>query len=252
VRIAGEVALRCPNECCPARHLEELIHFTARNAMDIRGLSEQRVRQLLEAGLISDPATLYDLTEDVMEALPRFGEKSAQQLVAAIEASKTQPLSRLLFGLGIPDVGEETAKVLARRFGTVEAMQEAATAEIEAIHGVGPSIAASVSRWFATKENRALLKALARRGVNTTEPKRAETEGALLGKKIVITGTLPTLGRSEAKELVESAGGKVTDSVSKATDFLVVGADAGSKLDKARALGIEVIDEAELLRRIGR
>ncbi len=252
VRVADEVAVRCPNECCPARHLEELIHFTARNAMDIRGLSEQRVRQLLEAGLISDPATLYDLSEDVMEALPRFGEKSAQQLVAAIEASKTQPLSRLLFGLGIPDVGEETAKVLARRFGTVEAMQEAATEEIEAIHGIGPSIAASVSRWFASKENRALLKALAKRGVNTTEPTRAETEGALLGRKIVITGTLPTLGRTEAKELVEGAGGKVTDSVSKATDFLVVGAEAGSKLDKARALGIEVIDEAELLRRIGR
>ena len=252
VRIANEVAVRCPNECCPARHLEELIHFTARNAMDIRGLSEQRVRQLLEAGLISDPSTLYDLTEDVMEALPRFGEKSAQQLVAAIEASKIQPLSRLLFGLGIPDVGEETAKVLARRFGTAEALQEASAEEIEALHGVGPSIAESVSRWFASQENRALLKALARRGVNTTEPKRAEAEGALLGRKIVITGTLPTLGRTEAKELVEGAGGKVTDSVSKATDFLVVGAEAGSKLDKARALGIEVIEEAELLRRIGR
>ena len=252
VRVADEVAVRCPNECCPARHLEELIHFTARNAMDIRGLSEQRVRQLLEAGLISDPSTLYDLTEDVMEALPRFGERSAQQLVAAIEASKTQPLSRLLFGLGIPDVGEETAKVLARRFGTAEALQEASAEEIEALHGVGPSIAASVSRWFQSAENRALVKALAAAGVNTTEPSRAEAEGALLGKKIVITGTLPTLGRTEAKELVEGAGGKVTDSVSKATDFLVVGTDAGSKLDKARALGVEVIDEAELLRRIGR
>lgn len=261
VRVADEVAVRCPNECCPARHLEELIHFTARNAMDIRGLSEQRVRQLLEAGLISDPSTLYDLTEDVMEALPRFGEKSAQQLVAAIEASKAQPLSRLLFGLGIPDVGEETAKLLARRFGTAEALQEASAEEIEAIHGVGPSIAASVSRWFSSRENRALLKALARRGVNTTEPKRAEAEGALLGKKIVITGTLPTLGRTEAKELVEGAGGKVTDSVSKATDYLVRGADAGSKLDKAKALGVKVIDETELLnlikdpellRRIGR
>lgn len=252
VRVAEEVALRCPNDCCPARHLEELIHFTARNAMDIRGLSEQRVRQLLEAGLISDPATLYDLTEDVMEVLPRFGARSAQQLVAAIEASKAQPLSRLLFGLGIPDVGEETAKLLARRFGTAEALQEASAEEIEAIHGVGPSIAASVVGWFQSAENRALVKALAAAGVNTTEPKRAEVEGALLGKKIVITGTLPTLGRAEARELVEGAGGKVTDSVSKATDFLVVGAEAGSKLDKARALGIEVIDEAELLRRIGR
>jgi DNA ligase (NAD+) len=252
VRVEGEVAVRCPNERCPARHLEELIHFTARGAMDIRGLSEQRVRQLLEAGLISDPATLYDLTEDVVAALPRLGEKSAQQLVAAIEASKTQPLSRLLFGLGIPDVGEETAKLLARRFGTIEDLRDAAPADIEGIHGVGPSIAASVSRWFRSAENSALVRALAKRGVNTTEPKRAEAKGALLGKKVVITGTLPTLGRTEARELVEEAGGKVTDSVSKNTDFLVVGDDAGSKLDKARSLGVEVIDEAELLRRIGR
>ncbi len=252
VRIEGEVAVRCPNERCPARHLEELIHFTARTAMDIRGLSEQRVAQLLEAGLISDPATLYDLTEDVLAALPRLGEKSAQQLVAAIAASKAQPLSRLLFGLGIPDVGEETAKLLARRFGTIDALQEAAADEIEQIHGVGPSIAASVNAWFTSAENRALVKALAKRGVNTTEPKRAEAEGALLGKKVVITGTLPTLGRTEAKEIVENAGAKVIDSVSKNTDFLVVGADAGSKLEKAKALGIEIIDEAELLRRIGR
>jgi DNA ligase (NAD+) len=252
VRVGDEVAVRCPNERCPARHLEELIHFTARSAMDIRGLSEQRVRQLLEAGLISDPATLYDLSEDVLSALPRLGDKSAQQLVAAIEASKAQPLSRLLFGLGIPDVGEETAKLLARRFGTIEALQSARTEDVEAIHGVGPSIAASVSGWFASADNRALVRALAKRGVNTVEPKRAEAEGALLGKKVVITGTLPSLGRTEAKELVEGAGGKVTDSVSKNTDFLVCGADAGSKLDKAKALGVEVIDEAELLRRIGR
>jgi DNA ligase (NAD+) len=252
VRAEGEVAVRCPNERCPARHLEELIHFTARGAMDIRGLSEQRVRLLLEAGLISDPATLYDLTEALLAALPRLGDKSAQQLVAAIEASRTQPLSRLLFALGIPDVGEETAKLLARRFGTIEALQKAPAADIEGIHGVGPSIAESVSRWFESVENIALVQALLRHGVNGTEPKRAEAEGALLGKKIVITGTLPTLGRSEAKDAVEGAGGKVTDSVSKATDFVVVGADAGSKLDKARALGIEVIDEAELLRRIGR
>ncbi|MBM3907156.1 MAG: NAD-dependent DNA ligase LigA [Gemmatimonadetes bacterium] len=252
VRAEGEVAVRCPNDRCPARHLEELIHFTARGAMDIRGLSEQRVHQLLEAGLISDPATLYDLSEDVLAALPRLGEKSAQQLVAAIAASKGQPLSRLLFGLGIPDVGEETAKLLARRFGTMEALREAPAEEIEAIHGVGPSIAESVSGWFRSPENRALVKALATRGVNMTEPERAEAEGALLGMKVVITGTLPSLGRSEAKELVERAGGKVTDSVSKNTDFLVCGADAGSKLDKARALGVAVIDEAELLRRIGR
>lgn len=252
VRLEGEVAVRCPNDLCPARHLEELVHFTARNAMDIRGLSEQRVRQLLDAGLISDPASLYALTEEVLAALPRLGDKSAESLVAAIAASRAQPLSRLLFALGIPDVGEETAKLLARRFGTAAALQEASLEEIESIHGVGPSIASSVNSWCQAPENRALVEALRRRGVNMTEPQRAQTEGALLGKKIVITGTLPTLGRSEARELVEGAGGKATDSVSKNTDFVVAGAEAGSKLDKARTLGIEVIDEAELLRRIGR
>jgi DNA ligase (NAD+) len=220
--------------------------------MDIRGLSEQRVRQLLEAGLISNPATLYDLEENILAALPRLGEKSAQQLVAAIDASRAQPLSRLLFGLGIPDVGEETAKLLARRFGSIDALRDATVEDIEAIHGIGPSIAASVTKWFGVAENNALVKALMKRGVNTTEPRRTETTGALLGKKIVITGTLPTLSRNEARDLAEGAGGRVTDSVSKNTDFVVVGADAGSKLDKARALGVEVIDEAELLRRIGR
>jgi DNA ligase (NAD+) len=252
VKVEGEVALRCPNDACPARHLEELVHFTARSAMDIRGLSEQRVRQLLEAGLITDPSSLYDLTVEVLAALPRLGDKSAEALVAAIEASKAQPLSRLLFGLGIPDVGEETGKLLARRFGTIEALEAASAEDIEGIHGIGPSIATSVTDWFARAENRALVRALGRRGVNTTEPKRAEAEGVLLGKKIVITGTLPTLARSEAKELIEQAGGKATDSVSKNTDFVVAGEEAGSKLDKAKALGVEVIDEAELLRRLGR
>lgn len=251
VRVAGEVAVRCPNDRCPARHLEELIHFTARAAMDIRGLSEQRIAQLLDAGLISDPATLYDLRESELAALPRLGERSAQQLIAAIDASKTQPLARLLFALGIPDVGEETAKLLARRFGTMEALQDASVETIEEIHGIGPSIASSVCNWFASSDNRQLIKALTKRGVNTTEPKRAKAAGALLGQKVVITGTLPSLGRSEAKELVERAGGKVSDSVSKNTDFVVVGSDAGSKLEKAQALGVEIIDEAELLRRIG-
>ncbi len=252
VRLEGEVAVRCPNDRCPARHLEELTHFTARAAMDIRGLSEQRVRQLLEAGLISNPASLYDLSTAVLSALPRLGDKSAGALVAAIEASKAQPLSRLLFGLGIPDVGEETAKLLARRFGSVSALAAASAEEIEGIHGIGPSIVASVTAWFGRTENRALLEALAARGVNATEPRHAEAEGVLLGQKIVLTGTLPTLARGEAKELIERAGGKVTDSVSKNTDFVVAGADAGSKLDKAAALGVEVIDEAELLRRTGR
>ena len=231
---AEQGMLYCPNFDCPARQLEGLVHFASRAAMDIRGLSEQRVRQLIEAGLITDPATLYGLSEEVLAALPRLGEKSAEQLVAAIAASKAQPLSRLLFGLGIPDIGEETAKLLARRFGTMTALEQASIEEVESIHGVGPSIAASVVAWFASRENRRLVRALAAHGVNMAEPRRADAEGVLMGKKIVITGTLPTLGRTEAKELVEHAGGKVSDSVSKNTDFLVVGADAGSTTWPAR------------------
>jgi DNA ligase (NAD+) len=250
--IEGEVALRCPNPRCPARHREELQHFVSRGAMDIRGLSEQRLQQLADAGLITDPADLYAVTEAQLLALDRFAEKSAAQLIAAIAASKAQPLSRLLVALGIPDVGAESAKLLAQRFGTLDAVRRATLEELEAVHGVGPIMAASVRGWFDTPEQGALIDRLVDAGLRTDEPQKADATGVFAGKKVVLTGTLPTLARHEAKALIEEAGGKVTDSVSKATSLVVAGTDAGSKLEKAVALGVPVIDEAELLRQLGR
>jgi len=202
-----------------------------------------------------DTADLYQLTAAQIVELERFAAKSAQALVAAIAASKAQPLSRLLFGLGIRHVGAEAAQLLARQFGTLDALAASAVQgpdAIEAVHGIGPIIAASVHDYFTDPHVQRLLDRLTTYGVNTVEPQKAEVSSVFKGLTVVVTGTLPTLSRNEAKELIQSAGGKVTDSVSKATSLVVVGADAGSKLDKARALGTEVIDEAELLRRVGR
>jgi DNA ligase (NAD+) len=249
IREAGEVDWYCPNAACKGRRLESLIHFTSRNAMDIRGLSEARVTQLVAAGLVQDPADFYTLTVAQLLELEGFAEKSAAQLVAAIAASRAQPLSRLLPALGIRHVGEEAGKLLARHFGTVDALASANAEAIEEVRGVGPTIAASVHEWLEDPWSRALLAKLEAAGVNTTEPAAAASTGALRGAVVVITGTLPTLSRAEATAAVESAGGKVASSVSKKTTFVVAGADAGSKLDKARALGIEFIDEAALLRR---
>jgi DNA ligase (NAD+) len=245
----------CENDRCPGRRLEALVHFASRGAMDIDGLSTARIEQLVEQGLVHDSADLYALTAPQIAELERFAEKSAQGLVDAIAASKAQPLSRLLFGLGIRHVGAEAAQLLARQFGTLDELQAAALRsadEIEAVHGIGPTIAASVHDYFNDPHIRTLLDRLRAAGLNTIEPQKAEVSSVFKGLTVVVTGTLPTLSRNEAKELIQSAGGKVTDSVSKATSLLVVGADAGSKLDKARALGTEVIDEAELLRRLGR
>jgi DNA ligase (NAD+) len=247
-----EKDLFCENDYCPGRRLEAIVHFASRGAMDINGLSYARIEQLLEEGLIHDVADLYDVQATDLAALDRFGEKSSQSLVEAIAASAQQPLSRLLFGLGIRHVGAEAAQVLARQFGTLDTLASASLEEIEAVHGIGPTIAASVHEYFADRDSKKLLERLRKHGVRTDEPTKSATSSAFKGLTVVITGTLPTLSRGEAKELVQSAGGKVTDSVSKATSILVVGADAGSKLDKAKALGITTIDEAELLRRLGR
>jgi DNA ligase (NAD+) len=248
----GDKDLYCVNDQCPGRRLEAIVHFASRGAMDINGLSYARIEQLLEAGLIRDVGDLYDLKATDIAEMERFAEKSAQALVDAIAASKAQPLSRLLVALGIRHVGAEAAQLLARRFGSLEALESASLEEIEAVHGVGPTIAASVREYFDDTRVRLLLKRLRKYGLRMDEPRKASVSSAFRGQTVVITGTLPTLSRPEAKELIQSAGGKVTDSVSKATSVLVVGADAGSKLDKARALGIETIDEAELLRRLKR
>jgi DNA ligase (NAD+) len=237
--------LYCPNFECPARQLEGLVHFASRGAMDIRGLSYARIKQLIDAGLVHDASDLYDLRPAQLEKLERFAEKSAEQLADAIAASKMQPLSRLLFGLGIDHVGEIAAKQLARHFGTLDAIANATREDVLAIHGMGETIADAVTAWFANAGARRLIEKLRRRGLTLDEP-RPKTTGALRGMTVVLTGTLETLSREQATELIETNGGKVTSGVSKKTAFVVAGSDPGSKLEKARALGVKVIDEREL------
>jgi DNA ligase (NAD+) len=241
--------LYCPNFDCPARQLEGLVHFASRNAMDIRGLSYARIRQLVDANLIHDPSDLYDLTAGQLVALERLAEKSAWGLIQAIEASKAQPLSKLLFALGIEGVGEIAAKQIAKHFGGMEAIANGSAAEILEVHGIGETIADSVVAWFSNPRARRLIGRLRERGLTLTEP-QTSTSGALKGMTVVITGTLPTLSREQAGALIEANGGRVANSVSKKTSFVVVGEDAGSKLEKARQLGVETIDEAELKRRV--
>jgi DNA ligase (NAD+) len=260
VRDEEEVASYCPNLACPGRRLEALAHFVSRAGMDIRGLSYQRLEALIAKGLVRDAADLYTITaeqlvprkDDPDSGVPGFQGKSAAALVDAIAASKPQPLSRLLNAVGIRHVGAESAKLLARSFGSLDALAAASVEEIEALHGVGRTMAESVRSWLDDPSMQALVRRLAAAGVRMDEPRAATADGVLKGMKIVLTGTLPTLSRPEATELIEGAGGKVTSSVSKATDLVVAGDEAGSKLEKARELGVTVIDEAELLRRLGR
>jgi DNA ligase (NAD+) len=249
--------LYCSNLACPGRRLESLVHYASRSALDIRGLSYARIQQLVDAKLISDAADLYDLTVEQLTELERFAEKSAEQLVAAIADSKKQPLARLLFGLGIKDIGETVAKEIAKHFGTMDAIIAAADESrdkgsldpVLQIHGIGETIAESLVSWFTDAKARRLIERLRERGLTFEEP-RAQTGGALWGCTVVITGTLPTLSREQAAALVEANGGRVASSVSKKTSFVVVGEEAGSKLEKARALGVETIDEATLLERV--
>jgi DNA ligase (NAD+) len=250
-RDEDEVALYCPNVACPGRLLEALVHFTSVDAMDIRGLSYARIEQVVQAGLARDAADFYALTAEQLLPLDRMADKSAEKLIAAIDASRAQPLSRLLNALGIRHVGAVAAQLLARRFGNIEALRDASLDEIMAVRGIGEVIAQSVREYFDDAAGRALVAKLIAAGVQTTEPQMVAADGPLNGLTAVITGTLPTLSRTDATAAVERAGGRVTSSVSKNTSFLVAGDEAGSKLDKAKTLGVEVIDEAELLRRIG-
>jgi DNA ligase (NAD+) len=245
-----EVAVYCPNVACPGRQLEGLVHFASRGAMDIRGLQYKRIAQLIDVGLIHDMADLYSLTVEQLVSLERFAEKSAEQLVAAIDESKKRPLSRLLNGLGIRHVGEGAAQLLARHFGSLDALMAATEDEVEAVRGIGGIIAKSVVEYFSEPNTRKLMERLRKAGLTLTEPKAKTVGRSLAGVTVVITGTLPTLSRAAATELVQAHGGNVTSSVSKSTTFVVAGEAAGSKLEKARALGIEVIDEAGLLRRV--
>ncbi len=247
-----EVMTYCPNISCPSRILESISHFAGRTAMDIRGLGYERVRALLDAKLIENVADLYELTPLKLLTLEGFAEKSAHQLVEAIADSKEQPLSALLFGLGIRHVGAQGAKLLARHFGKMQALAKASAAEVGEVRGIGPAIAEAVAGFFAEPRNQKLVERLEKLGLTLRETATATGPRPLADQTFVVTGTLPTLSRQQAKELIEGAGGHVSDSLSKKTTALVVGADAGSKLEKAKALGVEQIDEAELLRRANR
>jgi DNA ligase (NAD+) len=250
----GEAMRYCPNVSCPGRVMESIVHFASRDAMDIRGLGYERVRQLLDTKLIQNVADLYDITVEQLVELERFAKQSAEQLVSAINDSKQRPLSALLFGLGIRHVGKTVAVLLARRFGSMAALMDAAAAEggIAGVQGIGPTIAEAVTGFFAEPRNRTLIERLEKAGLTFTEARAKGGSNALEGQTYVITGTLPNLSRSKATELIEEAGGRVAGSISKKTTALVAGEDAGSKLEKAKELGVEVIDEDELLKRVGR
>src|SRR6059036_1228056 len=247
-----EVMTYCPNISCPSRILESIVQFASRSAMDIRGLGYERVRALLDAKLITNVADLYKLTSMQLLTLEGFAEKSAQQLVDSIAASKSQPLSALLFGLGIRHVGQQGAKLLARHFGTMDALAGASAEEVGEVRGIGPAIGEAVVGFFTDTRNKDLLKSLARSGLTLKETATATGPRPLADQTFVVTGTLPTLSRQQARDLIEAAGGHVSDSLSKKTTALVVGADPGSKLEKAKSLGVEQIDEAEVLRRANR
>jgi DNA ligase (NAD+) len=250
-RDADLAAIYCPNVACPGRQLEAMVYFASRGAMDIRGLSYARIEQLLDAGIVHDVADLYTLDADDLLALDGYQKKSATALIAAIEASRSQPLSRLLTGLGVPHVGETAARLLARHFGSLKALSSASADQIEAIRGLGDVIAQSVASFFHDPSVRSLMAKLERAGVKLDEPTHVAASGALAGQTVVITGTLPTLSRSQAAALIEENGGRVTSSVSRATTFVLAGTEPGSKLDKANALGVPIIDESELFNRIG-
>lgn len=250
-RYGDDVASYCPNVACPGRQLEGLVHFAGKDALDIDGLSYARIQQLLAAGYVHDVADLFDVSVAQLVALDRFGTKSAENLVAALAAAKQQPLSRLLFGLGIRHVGAQAAQLLARQFGTLDALMAATPEQLGEVRGIGEIIASSVASYFADPTSRALVERLRERGVRLDEPNAVQADGPLTSATVVLTGSLPTLSRGEATALVEQAGGRVTSSVSRKTTFVVAGEEAGSKLDKAVELGVEVIDEAELRRRVG-
>jgi DNA ligase (NAD+) len=251
-RVPGEAAHRCTNPACPAQVMGLLVHWGQRGAMDIEGLGEKTVRALLAAGLVRDPADLYALRPEQLEALPRFAQKSADNLVAAIAASRDRPLWRLLVGLGIRFVGERAAQALAAHFHSLEAVAAASVQELTEVPDIGEKIAQSVSAFFSDADNRALVARLRAAGVRTVdaeterEGSRAAPPGILRGRTLVLTGTLPRWSREEATAAIVAAGGRVSSSVSRKTDFVVAGDQPGSKLARARELGVPVLDEAGL------
>jgi DNA ligase (NAD+) len=245
VRTEGEVDYRCVNANCPAKLRETILHFASRGVMNIDGMGDALVNQLTDRELVKNVADIYKLTKDDLLSLERMGDKSAQNILDEIEGSKKLPLERMIYGLGIRMVGERTAQFLAEHFGSMEAMENAGVEELQDVNEVGPRIAESIVEFFSIAANRKLVERLREAGLTLTGHKK-QRGTKLAGKTFVLTGTLAHFTRDEAKKMIEDAGGKVTGSVSKKTDYVVAGADAGSKLDKAKELGVTVIDEKEM------
>ncbi|MGF1589409.1 MAG: helix-hairpin-helix domain-containing protein, partial [Pleurocapsa sp.] len=248
VRPEGEAVTRCLNISCPAILRGSIIHWASRNALDIRGLGERIAVLLIEKNLVASVADLYSLTVEQIASLERMGIKSAQNLVDAIALSKNQPYDRCLYGLGIRYVGSVNAKILAENFPSIEVLSQATFESIEAVYGIGEEIAQSVFEWVRVSANQTLIQQLQAAGLPFCQATADNnTNLAFSGKTFVITGTLPSLKRDEAKKLIEQAGGKVTGSISKKTDYLLSGENAGSKLAKAEKLNITQLNEAELI-----
>jgi DNA ligase (NAD+) len=250
LRPEGEAVTRCINPTCPAIVRGALIHWVSRGALDINSVGEKLATQLLEAGLVSSIADLYDLTLEQLMKLDRMGQKSAEKVIEALNLSKSQPWERVLYGLGIRLVGSSNAQILSEEFPNVAALTAADVATIGNIYGIGNEIAQSVVTWFQAPSNQALIARLQASGLQFTGSGKSTgpiVATAITGKTFVVTGTLPTLKRDEAKNLIRQSGGKVTDTISKKTDYLVVGEDAGSKLEKAQSIGVKTLSEAELL-----
>ncbi|MGC2283749.1 MAG: NAD-dependent DNA ligase LigA [Candidatus Acidiferrum sp.] len=249
--VEGEVAYRCVNAACPAKRKESLLHFAGRHAMDIDGLGDKIVDQLVDKGLVKDVADLYALKEDEVAGLERMAEKSAQNLVTEIEGSKKNSLARLIYGLGMRFVGERTGQLLAEHFSSLEELAAAKEEELEAVPEVGPKVAEAIVEFFSEPANRQLIKKLHKVGVHPTAEKRVVKSQKFAGKSFVFTGGLANRSREEAGELVQQNGGKVASSVSKKTDYVVVGTDPGSKYEKAKELGVTILTEGEFEKLIG-
>jgi len=250
-RAEGEVAYRCVNTACPAKLKESLLYFAGRRAMNIHGLGEALVDQLVDKGLVHDAADLYNLTHQQLADLERMGDKSAQNLLDEIERSKQEELARVIFALGIRFVGERTGQLLANHFGSLDKVAKATREDLVEAEEVGPRVAEAIEEFFQEKRNREVIEKLRKAGLQFEQEQTRKTEGKLAGKQFVLTGALPTYSRDQAKQMIEESGGRVVGSVSKKTDYVVVGADPGSKLEKARALGVKTLDEAGLLRLLG-
>jgi DNA ligase (NAD+) len=250
IRTEGEADHRCVNANCPAKLRETILHFASRGVMNIEGMGDALVNQLTDRGLVKNVADIYRITKKDLLTLERMGDKSAQNVLDEIENSKKLPLERVIFGLGIRFVGERTAEFLSEHFGSMDALMKADEEELQDVNEVGPRIAHSIVEFFQEPRNRDLVKQLREAGLTFTGTKK-ERGTKLAGKTFVLTGTLANYSREQAKKMIEDAGGRVSGSVSKKTDYVVAGADAGSKLDKAKELGVSVIDEKEMERLIG-